>query len=283
MISPQPAKFLLSYWFGRKMDLDQLVESMPSKPMLFADSGAFSAWTKGAVIDRKDYLAWLKRWQHLITTAVNLDVIRDVDATHANQQYLERSGVNVIPVFHTGTPMPVLDKLAAHYPYIGLGGMVGGSVSANHRWAAACMKRTQDHGTAFHAFGMTHPKVLRTLPWYSADSTTWCNGHRYGLMPVWTGREFVQVKVCKPESVYPQARHIRRYGIDPACIADRAKYSRDYPIQIAAASWHDYEARLRQIHGPIRCADRVDGVHIYLVGTLYQDIQLAAQAIGRQQ
>jgi hypothetical protein len=84
-MSPQPPKFLLSYWFGRKLDLDQLVEGMPTKPMLFADSGAYSAWTRGATIDRKDYAAWLKRWQHLITTAVNLDVIRDVDATHANQ------------------------------------------------------------------------------------------------------------------------------------------------------------------------------------------------------
>lgn len=281
-MTPQPPKFLLSYWFGRKLDLDQLVDGMPTKPMLFADSGAYSAWTRGATIDRKDYAAWLKRWAHLITTAVNLDVIRDVDATHANQTYLERSGCNVIPVFHTGTPMTVLDHLAKTYPYIGLGGMVGSPVSVNHRWAATCMQRTQDQGTVFHGFGMTHPKVLQSLRWHSADSTTWCNGHRFGLMPLWNGKKFAQVKVGKPESVYPHAKHIRRLGFDPACIADSAKYKREYSIQIAAASWHAYEQQLRQRHGAISCPDKVDGMHIYLVGTLFGDMQLAAKAIGRQ-
>lgn len=56
----QPPKFLLSYHYFKSEDLDALVEQMPVRPMLFADSGAYSAYSQGAVIDIKEYAAWLK-------------------------------------------------------------------------------------------------------------------------------------------------------------------------------------------------------------------------------
>lgn len=279
---PQPPKVLLSYWFAKSWDLDAALDGLPAKPMLFADSGAYSAWTKGVRIDRNDYLAWLKRWAHHITVASNLDVIRDADATLDNQRWLERNGADVIPVFHTGTDFAVLDKLAKHYPYIGLGGMVGAPTTANLRWAAACFNRVKSRQTCFHAFGNTHPKVLNSLPWYSADSATWANGQRYGQVPCWTGRRMENLHLGRPATIYKHARHIRRYGVDPGAFADRNRFDRKDAIAVSAVSWHHYETFLRKKHGPIRCPDKVDGMHVYLVQTIIRDMQDVITAIGRQ-
>lgn len=280
-IETQPAKFLLSYHYFKAMDLDELVAGMHAKPMVFADSGAFSAFTQGAEVNLKEYAAWLKRWSHIITTYVNLDVIRNATATERNQRALERMGLRPIPVFHTGSDMKVLDRLAKRYPYIALGGMVGANGKACLRWAAECMRRTRQHGTAFHGFGQTRKDVIELLPWYSVDSSSWGGGHRYGSLDLWTGRKFTKVRIGDHKSIYKHAAAIRAFGVDPACLADRGRYHQRYAIAVSAQSWHAYEATLRRKHGPIKCPDRPDGLHLYLVDGAKQHLQLAANNIGR--
>src|SRR5690606_13405309 len=44
---------------------------------MFLDSGAFSAWSKGAQIRIRDYIAFIKRHQQYIDHYANLDVIAD--------------------------------------------------------------------------------------------------------------------------------------------------------------------------------------------------------------
>lgn len=275
----QPAKFLLSYHYFKKMDLDELVDGMNAKPMLFADSGAYSAWTQGVEVKVKEYAEWLKRWQHLLSVYVNLDVIRDVDATASNQRLLEREGLAPIPVFHTGSDMSVLDDLAKTYPYIALGGMVGSSGAACLRWSAACMKRTQDQGTVFHGFGQTRKALIESLPWYSVDSSSWGSGHRFGAVDLWNGRSWTKVRVGNAKSVYAEAAAIRKLGVDPVCLADRGRYHQKYAIRVSAQSWHAYEAHLRRRHGAIPCKDRPNGLHLYLVDGAKDNLQQAANAI----
>lgn len=277
----QPAKFLLSYHYFKSMDLDALVDGMHVKPMVFADSGAYSAWTQGAEVKLKDYADWLKRWSHIITTYVNLDVIRDPGATATNQRLLEREGLQPIPVFHTGSDFSVLDKLAKTYPYIALGGMVGSSASACLKWSAECMRRTRDLNTAFHGFGQTRKQVIESLPWYSVDSSSWGSGHRFGALDVWTGREFVKVRIGNTQSIYKYASVIRGYGVDPACLADRGRYHQRYAIAVSAQSWHAYESHLRRRHGAIACPSRPDGLHVYLVDGAKQHLQWAANSVAQ--
>jgi len=277
----QPAKFLLSYHYFKKMDLDELVAGMGTRPMLFADSGAYSAWTQGAEVKVKEYATWLKRWEHLLSVYVNLDVIRDAEATASNQRLIEREGLQPIPVFHTGSDMAVLDGLAKQYPYIALGGMVGSPGAACLRWSAACMKRTQDEGTVFHGFGQTRKALIESLPWYSVDSSSWGSGHRFGAVDLWTGRQFVKVRVGDTKSVYKYAAEIRQLGVDPACIADRGRYHQRFAIRISAASWHAYEAHLRRRHGAVPCKDRSNGLHLYLVDGAKDNLQEAAKTIAK--
>lgn len=261
----QPLKVLLSYHYFKNVDLDAMVEDMRCKPMMFADCGAYSAATQGVTINLVDYANWLKRWAHLLTVSVNLDVIRNAKATRKNQLHMERLGCNVIPVFHTGTDLTILDEMCKRYPYIALGGMVGAEKNVTLRWAATCMERTKEHGTAFHGFGQTTKKNIETLPWYSIDSSSWGSGHRYGNVPVWTGRGFTSVKIGNHASVYKQAAHIRRLGVDPMHLANRSHYHQRHAIHVASASWRKWEELLRARHGGVECKQRTDGLHLYLV------------------
>ena len=86
----------------------------------------------------------------------------------------------------------------------------------------------------------------------------------------------------RPATIYKHARHIRRLGVDPGAFADRNRFDRKDAIAVSAVSWHHYEAFLRKKHGPIRCPDKVDGMHVYLVQTIVRDMQDVITAIGGQ-
>ena len=83
-----------------------------------------------------DYMAWLRRWAHLFTTYVNLDVIGDAAGTLVNQQRMEDAGLAPVPVFHAGEPWEYLATYCERYPYVALGGMVHSAPEqAMLRWA----------------------------------------------------------------------------------------------------------------------------------------------------
>jgi len=187
-------RILLSYWYYKDTDLNALFEKYftPPYPDVFADSGGFSAMTQGAQIDVNEYVAWIKRYKHLFNTYANLDVIGDAGATLDNQHRLEDLGVEPIPVFHVNEDWTQLESYIEQYPYIALGGMVPYMRYTKKimPWIIKAFKLAGDK-SVFHGFGATSWEVIKDLPWYSVDSTTWMAGHRYGAQFVFAkGRLF---------------------------------------------------------------------------------------------
>lgn len=215
-------RFLMSFHYGRGLDLQAIADAADGLPVeVFADSGAFSAATLGTTISLADYAAWLKDWQGLLTTAATLDVIGDADATHRNTLALEDMGLNVLPVFHTGSPWDRLEKLCAQYSYVALGGMVPytrmyGEVM---RWMVKCFRIGAEHGTVFHGFGQTNATAMASLPFYSVDSSTWSTGARYGWMFLWDERTAGMARIRSGTSdARKHARVLRTYGADPSVV-----------------------------------------------------------------
>lgn len=273
---------LLSYHYFKAVDLDALVARFSEPPSIFADSGAYSAMTQGAAIDLADYMAWLRRWAHLFTTYVNLDVIGDAAGTLANQQRMEDAGLAPVPVFHAGEPWSYLEGYCARYPYVALGGMVGSiPVEAMLRWCVQCLLTGRAHGTRFHGFGQTKRRILKALPWYSVDSSSWGAGHRSGSLALWDERAATMrnVKVGDRVAVYRAAPLIRAHGGSPADYATRGwgfsaegKTSEQLGVErfailrVNVVSWLLLEQYLRRRHGqvtpPQGWAD--DGPMVYL-------------------
>lgn len=215
-------RFLVSYHYHRDTDLQAIVDAYGGPAEVFADSGAYSAATLGVTIGLSDYAAWLKDWQHLLTTAATLDVIGDPDATQRNTLALEEMGLRVLPVFHTGSPWERLHALCERYRYIALGGMVPYSKEPDQvmRWLIRCFRIAADHGTVFHGFGQTRFRTLAALPFYSVDSSAWGSGSRYGSIALWDERRsrLVSVQASDPVQARRHAALLRAHGADPELV-----------------------------------------------------------------
>lgn len=210
---------LLSFHYHRDTDLDALPAGVP----IFADSGAFSAATTGAVIDLADYMAWLRTWAHRITVASSLDVIGDPDATARNTARLLDAGFDVLPVFHYGSSLSLLEEICRRHRYVALGGMVGKRKEppAVMRFMAACFQVAREHGTVFHGFGQTRVQPVATLPFYSIDSSSWNSTTRYGELKLWDGRagRMRSMYAGNPIRSLEMGKLLRSYDLDPAWIA----------------------------------------------------------------
>lgn len=180
---------------------------------MFLDSGAFSAWTKGAQIRIRDYIAFIKRHQQYIDHYANLDVIADTfkkrgaasalyrkaaEATLHNQQVMEKAGLNPIPVFHYGEPFEFLQMYLDKYEYIALGGLVGVPVGLAIEFLDKCFSDyiCDNEGmpkVKVHGFGLTSLRIMLRYPFYSVDSTSWVVTGRNGgiYVPVYKNGKWV--------------------------------------------------------------------------------------------
>lgn len=145
---------------------------------VFLDSGAFSAFMLGSVIDIDKYLAYIHANYDILEQCSVLDGIGDPKLTLQNQRYMESNGVTPIPCFHYGEDESYLKRYIDGYEYISLGGMVPISTPQLYHWLDRIWSRylTDQHGRArvkVHGFGLTRLSFLWRYPWYSVDSTSW--------------------------------------------------------------------------------------------------------------
>ncbi len=272
-MTAQPRRLLLSYAYYATHDLDALIDRLPERPLIFADSGAFTAHWQGTEITVDDYAAWVERWGHLFTVYANLDVIGDAAGSLANQRALEARGLRPLPVFHGGESWDFLRQYVEEYEYVCLGGMVTSRSAVALRWAAAAFAIGEPHGTRFHGFGQTRMPVLKALPWGSVDSSSWGSGHRYGRVRLWDSEraKFVAIIVGRQRSVYAHAALLRDHLGDPAVFARpgcamrregvpaaQTAEERGHVSAVSAVAWMRLEEWLRARHG----GDRPD---VYLV------------------
>ncbi|MGA5202781.1 hypothetical protein [Streptomyces variegatus] len=222
-------RVLTSFHYFRDRDMSDLVDQLRTgyggRVDVFADSGAFSAVTLGAAISLPDYRAWLTDWRPLITTAATLDVIGDPVATARNTKALEASGLTVLPTFHVGTPWPVLEDLCARYRYVALGGMVPYWRRPKElmRWLVRCFRLAAETGTVFHGFGQTNLDIIKALPFYSVDSSTWASGARYGKVRIFDdvrGR-MTEFQAGDHTRAQRHAAQLRQHGMDPLLVGRR--------------------------------------------------------------
>lgn len=169
--------FMLSYFYWKShASLIRLMRSHGVHLML--DSGAFSAWKQGGEIDVNCYIAYIQRSR--IGKYIALDVVGDPEKSDAHVRQMEEAGLHPIPVFHFGSDFRWLDRYAARYPYIALGGTVGKPKRVRDAFFAEVFARhPQIH---YHGLGMTTPELLSRYPWFSVDSTTWLVGKKQGRL-----------------------------------------------------------------------------------------------------
>jgi hypothetical protein len=147
------------------------------------DSGAYSAWKSGAVIDLEKYIDdchQLLASDSRLVEVIALDVIGDGPASMKNAQRMKDRGVNAMPVYHLGEDWGLLKDYCAGWDKVGLS-------CSFHRNRRECFvfydKCFARHWPKkFHSFGRADEEILLRYPFHSADSTTW------EMVPVAYGR-----------------------------------------------------------------------------------------------
>lgn len=183
---PGTAYALMSFHYFGGLDFDAWRAShgfAPNQPRIFADSGAYSAMNLGVPIALGDYAAWCNRWAHAFDCYANLDVIGDWRATLVNQKRMEDAGLTPVPVFHSNTPVHVLEREYRDYKYIALGALTERDAGAIKRFAVMAMRARPD--AVFHGFGVTTAGIIVDLPFYSVDSSSVTAAVRFKTLTLW--------------------------------------------------------------------------------------------------
>jgi len=252
-------RVLLSYHYYQGEEIGDLVHKYFGgvAPDIFLDSGAYSASTKGAVIQLAEYIAYIERNREWLTTYANLDVIGDHVATLDNQRRMEDAGLSPLPVFHMGEPWSALEYYLERYQYIALGGMVRVPVPTLGRWLVRCFQAAGD-AAVFHGFGITSWPLLKDFRWYSADSSSWGYGFRFGKVPIFDDQRgrIHRVRLGNAPDCYRQAHVIRAMGFDPADFADRSRNDHDKICAISAMCYMMAERWLRRRWGDVEIGGR---------------------------
>lgn len=200
------------------------------------DSGAFSAWNRGAVINLQDYIAFCLDNHEMVDYIINLDVIPSSpfkkvikgdrkDSTHQgwnNYRTMLNAGISkdkLIHVFHQGEDMKWLKRMIKQIPYIGLSPANDKTTKQKRLWLDQCMNYIiDDQGNPvvkFHGFAVTTLKLVFRYPWTSVDSSSWqLRGGGYGLIDVPENPK----TLFKKEDYYirsiPIGKGVKGYGKD---------------------------------------------------------------------
>lgn len=251
---------LVSYHYFKTKDLAPILERLPVKPMVFSDSGGFSAHSQGAPVDIDQYISWLRRNKSSIDIYANLDVIGDWRGTLKNQIKMERAGLRPLPCLHYGSDPSEIRRYARHgYDYMCLGGLVPHSFHLTQaltalrkkrqppkkgehivRWLDECHMIAAEEGMGLHGFGVTNWRAVTRYPWKSVDSSTWVSGSKFGTLILFDPDRGRWVKGGRRNSFNDMMRMsplLRKYGLPVSRLACDTNFTSYTMSRATARSW----------------------------------------------
>jgi len=197
--------------------------------MIIVDSGAFSVWQSGGVVDLDKYIEWCRDHVDGVDRFVNLDVIPDQkkERTSKNLNQAAEEGWNnwkrmtkklpkdkLIPVVHRGENLKWIEKyIDDGSDFVGLNYTGGEGYSPTFEkidWlndvSRILIGSDRRPIVKVHGFGTTHPRMMIAFPYYSVDSIAWILNSAYGFiyMPGGGNRFDVQLNVAVSALMKPE-------------------------------------------------------------------------------
>lgn len=170
----RPPNLLLSYYYFKKIILEEWCNNLGYKPNIILDSGAYSAFNKGKSIDFKSYMDYINNNKDYIQYYMNLDDVIDPDISYWSYLVMKKKGFNPIPVYHYGEDEKYLKNyIKRNEKFIALGGTVPEKNKVKvAEWINYTINKYPD--ILFHHLGSTSKKILDNCPrLYSCDASTW--------------------------------------------------------------------------------------------------------------
>ena len=249
------------------------------KSKLFIDSGAFSAHTKGKVVDVDDYINFMNEIDQYVHVFAQVDKIPGVfgkpktpeqlasapKESWDNYLYMKdrvKSVDKLLPVFHQGEDFYWLRNMLEfthedghHIPYIGISPANDVSVKEKTKWLVEVfrvIKNSSNPDVKTHAFGMTSLHLLEQFPFTSADSTTWvmtaANGNvltKHGTIRVseQTKSSADHILQQAPSVVQSFEAYLNSYGFTLQEMIDSADQRKVYHVEYLKKWCDNYKFR----------------------------------------
>lgn len=194
---------------------------------IFIDSGAYSAYTKGAVVDTEAYLDWLNEYGDAFTVFAQVDFIPGKSNQETDPDiYLKAPRISwenylymrsklrpelkpkLCPVFHEGEYWEWLDNMlewtdpetGEHIPYICLSPHTETTSAARLKFcktAYSMIRKSSNPNVKTHCLGLTALHLLKYVPATSVDSTTWLQTAIHGQILLHKGGKLAPVVVSE--------------------------------------------------------------------------------------
>lgn len=187
---------LVAYPYWRKFEKHRHLFNIRK---LCIDSGAYTAFKSGKVIDFASFLDFCKT--HQADDVFGLDVVGDPGATRRNLEAMWAEGVDAIPVWRIGESWEQLRWAAGGASKIafartGSSEFLKRSGWSTEQWLQQAFTRVWPKRV--HGLAMASWDMLKLLPWHSVDASTWELGPlRYGTWAGYTGKQMYVNTKCR--------------------------------------------------------------------------------------
>lgn len=211
---------------------------------LFLDSGAFTAFSKGAEIAIDQYAAFIHDTHNLWTVRSSLDAIGNAAKSYDYLKQLEALGCKVQPVFHAREDVSWLVKyLDAGYDYIFIGGMVPETTQWLTGWLDDLFNNylTNADGAPrvkLHGFGLTDQKLMFRYPWHSVDSTSWLMTGIFGACVFTTPHGLRKVVFSKDSPQTKELNSWHYYSLPKIAQREVDKWLEEFGVTAQQCSEH---------------------------------------------
>ena len=186
---------LQSFFYCNEFTAEKII---PEAKNFMLDSGAFTFFTAGGVVDWNDYI---KRYAQFIKkNNVKLFFELDIDKLIGYEKVLyyrktleDMTGRACIPVWHKSRGRDEFIKMCEQYDYVAIGGIVSKEITQKeHKYFPYFIDTAHKHGAKIHGLGYTHLKGLTKYRFDSVDSTAWVSGNRFGSVYKFNGETMIK-------------------------------------------------------------------------------------------
>ena len=196
---------LMSYHYLQKKPKDFLAKRLKKHPdvKVFIDSGAHTFLSNFEKFEDQpiefwntylqNYVNFIRENKEHIFACADLDIDDAVGVEQVDEwrrkyfEPLEEEGVQVCYIWHSIREDKGWEDMCKKYSYVGFS--MENDASATLQRIMKRINVAKKYNTRVHGMALTKTEILSRVPFFSADSTTWLVGQKYGELNWFDGRK----------------------------------------------------------------------------------------------
>lgn len=183
---------ILQSFYYRNKQVEEII--IPNSKRFMLDSGAFTFFSAGGVVDWRDYIkryaAFINRNNVKRFFELDIDRLIGYEKVLYYRSMIEHlTGRQCIPVWHKSRGQDEYIRMCEQYNYVAVGGIASGEITQKeYKYFPHLIETAHGHGAKIHGLGFTRIKGLQRYHFDSVDSTSWLSGQRYGVVYRFDGK-----------------------------------------------------------------------------------------------